>query len=165
MPLATPVSLERELVDFLGDLSTLQDELLAVLSDKRKVLSSGDLSGIAALQGREETLLVRLNDMQSRRECLLARAGDEGLPQQNLQRLASSIDHVAGTELAPLISAMNARTRILRGGAFTNWLLAHRTLLHLSQLVEIIATGGRMKPTYTTGESVHARGALLDREA
>jgi len=165
MPLANPVSLERELVDFLGDLSALQDDLLAVLNDKRKALSRGDLTGISELQGREESLLGRLNEMQSRRDSLLARAGNEGRPRQNLERLAHSIDHTTGTALTPRISAMNARTRILRGGAFTNWLLAHRTLLHLSQLVEIIATGGRMKRTYTEGESVHARGALLDREA
>ena len=57
------------------------------------------------------------------------------------------------------------RMRLLQTGLLTNWLLAQRTLLHISQLLEIIATGGRIQPTYVVSESVQSRGALLDQEA
>jgi hypothetical protein len=43
--------------------------------------------------------------------------------------------------------------------------LAQRTLIHLSQMLEIIATGGQMQPTYGKKESVGASGALVDQEA
>ena len=57
------------------------------------------------------------------------------------------------------------RTRVLRHHSLTNWVLVQRTLIHLSQMLEIIATGGEMQPTYGKEESVHARGALVDRAA
>jgi hypothetical protein len=41
--------------------------------------------------------------------------------------------------------------------------VVQRTLIHLSQMLEIIATGGQMQPTYGKKESVQARGALVDR--
>ncbi len=40
---------------------------------------------------------------------------------------------------------------------------AQRTVLHLSQLLEIIATGGRAQPTYGKGRSADCGGALLDQ--
>ena len=55
--------------------------------------------------------------------------------------------------------------RILQHHSLANWVLAQRSLLHVSQLLEIIATGGRMQPTYGDSESVHARGSLVNHEA
>jgi hypothetical protein len=40
-----------------------------------------------------------------------------------------------------------------------------RTLLHLSQLIGIIATGGQSLPTYGKGADCRASGALVDRAA
>jgi hypothetical protein len=53
----------------------------------------------------------------------------------------------------------------LQHQSLTNWVLVQRTLLHLSQLIEIIATGGRLKPTYGKGSDHQAGGALVDRAA
>ena len=58
-----------------------------------------------------------------------------------------------------------ARMRLLQHQSLANWVLAQRSLLHVSQLIEIIATGGRMQPTYGDKESVHARGSLVNQEA
>ncbi len=52
---------------------------------------------------------------------------------------------------------MHTRTTI------TNWVVAQRTLIHLSQLLEIIATGGRMKPTYGKEEAEHTTGGLVNQ--
>ena len=41
--------------------------------------------------------------------------------------------------------------------------LVQRALIHLSQMLEIIATGGQMQPTYEKKDSVEASGALVDR--
>jgi hypothetical protein len=57
------------------------------------------------------------------------------------------------------------RSRILRHECLTNWVLVQQSLLHLSQLIEIIATGGRMKPTYGNGSDRQDHGALVDRAA
>jgi hypothetical protein len=55
--------------------------------------------------------------------------------------------------------------RLLQHHSLTNWVLAQRSLLHITQLLEIVATGGRLQPTYGKGASSHARGALVDQEA
>jgi hypothetical protein len=49
--------------------------------------------------------------------------------------------------------------------SLTNWVLVQRTLIHLSQMLEIIATGGRMKPTYGEGGRTDAGGSLVDQAA
>jgi hypothetical protein len=56
------------------------------------------------------------------------------------------------------------RARLLRHEGLVNWVLVQRTLIHLSQLLEIIATGGRLQPTYRKEESLRAGGALVDQE-
>jgi hypothetical protein len=43
--------------------------------------------------------------------------------------------------------------------------LVQRSLLHLSQLIEIIATGGRPQPTYGNGPERQNCGSLVDRAA
>jgi hypothetical protein len=55
------------------------------------------------------------------------------------------------------------RARLLQHQSLTNWVLVQRTLLHLSHVVEIIATGGRMQPTYGKGAPVSAGGILVDQ--
>jgi hypothetical protein len=38
-----------------------------------------------------------------------------------------------------------------------------RTVLHLSQMLEIIATGGRTQPTYGNSPRAHRGGSLIDQ--
>jgi len=51
---------------------------------------------------------------------------------------------------------------LLQHHSLVNWVVIQRTLLHLSQMLEIIATGGRLQPTYGKGESSTASGTLMD---
>ena len=48
--------------------------------------------------------------------------------------------------------------RLLQHHSLTNWVLVQRTLIHLSQVLEIIATGGRLKPTYGKDDSADSGG-------
>ena len=57
------------------------------------------------------------------------------------------------------------RSQLLRHQSLTNWVVVQRSLLHLSQMIEIIATGGRPKPTYDKGSGSHSGGSLVDRAA
>ena len=70
-----------------------------------------------------------------------------------------------GSLLAQEIDDSSTRMRLLQHQSLTNWVLAQRSILHLSQLLEIIATGGRLQPTYGRDESSASSGALVDREA
>lgn len=165
MTSATEPQLEQDLVEFLNELSELQQELLTVLQEKREHLARGNLAGIEEVQPREEVLISKLNHCHHQRQLLLDRAHEQGLGSNDLGSLAETIQRTEGPALSEQVRTLNARMRMLQNGTLTNWLLAQRSLLHLSQLVEIIATGGKMQPTYVMGEAVHARGALLDQEA
>lgn len=165
MPIAVETNLERNLVDFLQELALVQDELLDVLNRKRNCLARGVLSEFHELQTREEGIIERLTACQQKRTQLLREAQELGIDSENLSDLAETIDHQHESQLQPRVRQLKGRMRILQSGTLTNWLLAQRTLLHIAQLIEIIATGGQMQPTYAVGESVQPRGSLLNREA
>ncbi len=156
---------EVDLAELLNDLSSVQDELLGVLSDKRDRMAAGDLQSMSEMAAREEQLCERLKACHDRRGQLLQRAGEQGLPHDSIGELASALPKNSAGKLGKRVKEASSRMRLLQHQSLTNWVLAQRTLLHLSQMLEIIATGGQLQPTYGRGESGHSRGALVDREA
>ena len=161
----TPVSWESELAALLAALSSSQDELLQLLAEKRELLVRNDVPGLAAIQPREQQLIERLQSCHDRRLSLLAQAAQEGLPGDSIRALSAALPGGASRAMRDQIQQAQARARLLQHHSLTNWVLAQRSLLHVSQLLEIIATGGRMQPTYGDRESVHARGSLVNDEA
>jgi len=156
---------ETELAALLSELSSVQDDLLDLLTKKRQFLVKTDVAGMQSLAGREQELIERLQACQQNRSRLLERAGQQGLPHGSIRALAAALPTPGRKELARQVQDASTRARLLQHQSLTNWVLVQRTLLHLSQLLEIIATGGRMRTTYGKGESAHASGALVDRAA
>ena len=156
---------ESELASFLTELSAVQDESLEILTQKRELLVAADVDGLAEVTRREQGLIERLQGCLERRAKLLERAGQEGLPSESIRSLAAALPDGEKKELTDQLNEATGRTRLLRHHSLTNWVLVQRTLIHLSQMLEIIATGGQMRPTYGKEESVDARGALVDRAA
>ena len=103
--------------------------------------------------------------MHDEREDLLARAKKEGLPSESISALSKALPPEKTGDLPERIAQANARMRLLQNQSITNWIVIQRTLIHLSQMLEIIATGGRLQPTYGEGEPVNASGSLVDRAA
>ncbi len=157
------IAWESELAEFLTDLSAVQDATLEILTKKRQCIVAKDLDGLAAIGRREQEVIERLGQCLQRREGLLRRAADEGLPSDSLQSLTAALPVRERRDLSGRFRHSAARARLLRHHSLTNWVVVQRTLLHLAQMVEIIATGGRMKPTYGEDEPVHSGGALMDR--
>lgn len=160
----SPIPWETELANLLGELSDVQSEMLDVLSLKRQHMASGDLEAMQGLQPREQEVCDRLQACHHQRSELLDQAGKEGLPSDSIGTLASSLSNEKKGGLAKQVKETSSRMRLLQHHSLTNWVIAQRSLIHLSQLLEIIASGGRLQPTYGKGESVHSRGALVDRE-
>jgi hypothetical protein len=158
-------SWESDLGTLLTDLLAVQDEFLATLSRKRQFLMDADADGLTAVGRQEELLIGSLQDCLRRREDLLARAAREGLPSASIRALSRSLPRARRGELEDRVELAASRARLLKHHSLTNWVLAQRTLIHLSQMLEIIATGGRLKPTYGEGELAGARGALVDGAA
>ncbi len=156
------VEWESEFADLLGELSDVQGDLLALLTEKRALLVKADGDGLATINDRESALVARLEQCQERRLGLLARAANDGRQAPNLRTLARSLSPAQHRQLAPQLNEAALRARELQRESLTNWVIAQRTLIHLSQLLEIIATGGRLQPTYGR-EAASSSGALLNQ--
>ena len=156
---------ESELASFMNDLSSVQNETLEVLALKRKCLANVDTEGLATLAGREEELMNRLQQCLQRRTEMLEKADQQGMPASSIGALAKSLPSGRKGELGEQVKQANGRTRLLRHQSLTNWVLVQRTLLHLSQMLEIIATGGQKKPTYSKDQTSQGGGALVDSVA
>jgi hypothetical protein len=156
---------ETEVAQLLTDLSAAQDELFAILARKRTMLIESDHSGLATLIPEEEQLIAKMQSCASRREDLLRRAKKEGLPSKNIAALSKSLPTAGNGDLQDRIRQSNDRMRLLQNQSLTNWIVIQRTLIHLSQMLEIIATGGRLQPTYGDEEPVNSSGSLVDRAA
>ena len=155
-------SWEVEFADLLGELSATQADLLALLAEKRTALKQADSDALSAIGEREELLVARLQQCQDRRLRLLAQAAGEGRAAPNLRALARSLSPAQHRQIMPQIDEAARRARTLQHESLANWVIAQRTLIHLSQLLEIIATGGRLQPTYG-GMAAASSGALLNQ--
>ena len=156
---------ESELADLLGDLLAVQGRLLAVVGRKRQCLMDGDLEGLSGIGQEEEELLSALHDCVTRRESLLQRAKEDGMPNRNIRTLAAALPQASRGRLASEVREASHRARLLQHQSLTNWVVIQRTLLHLSQMIEIIATGGQLQPTYGGGASAQSNGKLVDQAA
>ncbi|NMC19030.1 MAG: flagellar protein FlgN [Thermogutta sp.] len=157
---------DTQLASMLNELSDLQRHSLDVLERKRRALATADMEGLARTTEEEGRIVERLQSFVARREALLEQAQREGLPCRGIRELATAVGGTGTAQRRQLLEAAG-RARLLQIQALTNWMLTQKAVIHLSQLLEIIATGGRPKPTYDKGEScqrLESCGALVDRE-
>ena len=156
---------ETQLAALLDELFNVQSELLQVLQAKQQALARADLVQMVDLHPREAQLADRLAQCHRRRQELLSAARQQGLATENLEALANCIDSGNAGKLGSRVKQAAARMRLLQHQSLANWVLAQRALLHVAQVLEIIATGGRMQPTYGDKELPAARGVLVHDEA
>ena len=159
------MTLETDIASLLDELSAVQSELLNVLQRKRQCLLDQNAAGLADIAADETQILSRLQACHDRRGELLADAASEGRPADTLRSLAGTLPRMQRRAVETQIRDAESRSRLLQHHSLTNWVVTQRTLLHLSQLLEIIATGGRIKPTYGNGESSSPGGSMLDHAA
>jgi hypothetical protein len=156
---------ETEIGGLLTELADVQSALLATLHEKREILAANDQQALVAMGSRENALIERLQACHERRQLLLERAAAEGLPSDSIRSLSKQLPAESRGSMQASIREAADRSRLLQHQSLTNWVLVQRTLLHLSQMIEIIATGGRPRPTYGKGSDRAQSGALVDRAA
>jgi hypothetical protein len=160
---ATTTSWEAKLAALLERLSAAQRELLALLALKRTHLMARDHEALAALAGREQQLAAELRACHEQRQELLAAADAEGLPHDSLAELTASLPEAGVRRLSGSVAEARQRARLIRQECLAQWVAVQRTVLHLAQMLEIIATGGRVQPTYGKGPGPARGGALIDQ--
>jgi hypothetical protein len=156
---------ESRIAELLANLSQVQGDLLALLGRKGEALAQKDYAVLAECTSQESDLLARLEACHACRQQLLDAAREEGHPAVSVEQLAGSIDTPRRHELRRQVTEARRRMRLLQHQSLSNWVVAQRTLIHLSQLIEVVATGGRMRTTYGAADSVLFGGALVDQQA
>lgn len=156
---------ETEVAALLTELSAAQDDLFDVLAKKRSLLASADVAGLDALAEREHLLIARLQACQDRRAELLKHAAAQGLASDSIRTLTRNMTGAKRQELSAKVAQAASRARLLQHQSLTNWVITQRALIHLSQMLEIIATGGRPRPTYGKETANPNSGTLVDQAA
>jgi hypothetical protein len=156
---------ESDIAELLAELADVQGALLDLLHEKRQLLATSDHDALVAMASREQALIDRLQNCHDKRQQLLARAQSAGMQADSIDGLSKQLAPDRRARVQASIRQAADRSRLLQHQSLTNWVLVQRTLLHLSQLIEIIATGGRLKPTYGNGSDRQASGELVDRAA
>jgi hypothetical protein len=149
----------------LEQLSTAQQRLLDLLGRKRQLIVAGDYRGLAAVQEEEQALGAELMACQQLRQELLQRAQQEGLPSDALTALNRALPGGPAARRRTALDEAQRRSQLIRHECLAQWVAVQRSLLHLSQMLEIIATGGRPRPTYGDASRREPSGALLDQKS
>lgn len=165
MPVTESAVDVAQVADLLNELSQVQTELLELLRQKQLRMASRSPDELVSLVEREQELAARLQACHERRTLLLEQARHEGLPDDSITSLAQAMEGSPRSPLSQQVKEASSRMRLLQHHSLVNWVLAQRALLHVAQLLEIIATGGRMQPTYGKVASPTARGNLINSEA
>lgn len=157
------INWESELAELLERLAATQKQLLGLLSQKHDLLMQRDHSGLAALAPQEESLCAELQACHEHRQQLLDRAAEEGLPSDSIQSLTQALPEDKAQSLRQPLDESTQRSQLLRHQSISQWVVVQRTVLHLSHMLEIIATGGQLQPTYGKGGPTDNSGSLMDR--
>jgi hypothetical protein len=157
------IAWESELAKLLSRLSDAQQQLLKLLDRKRETLINRDHAALSALVPEEEKLCAELQACHEQRQQLLDEAAAAGMPADSIRSLSQALPNGESQTLGRSIDEASKRSRLLRNHCVSQWVAMQRTMLHLSHMVEIIATGGQLKPTYGKGGAATNSGALMDQ--
>jgi hypothetical protein len=157
------INWEAELAELLDRLAAAQQQLLTLLSRKHDLLMHRDHIGLAALAPEEQLLCAELQACNQRRQQLLDQAAQAGLPADSIRSLTQSLPNETAQTLQQPLDESQRRSHLLRHQSLSQWVVVQRTLLHLSQMLEIIATGGQLQPTYGKEGAAHQSGSLMDQ--
>ena len=157
----------KQLADFLGATLQAQKDTAALLERKRELFAKNNLAAVGELAREEQAAGDRLKQCVAERDKLLQYAAAEGLPSQSIETLAKAVVPYSDDEFFALLRSVQYQTQLLRQHNITSWVVTQRAMLHASQMLEIIATRGRMKSTYTREHQRNigtTGGTLVDRK-
>jgi len=157
--------MEHDLYQFLSRLSDVQKRAQAVLERKQELLVKPDRDALTAIAVEEQEVLAQLAQCLARREEILATARQRGYVVESIQSLCRILP--VHSECRRLVEESVRRSRMIQSLSLTNWVITQKSIIHLSHLLEIIATRGKGKPTYhRQGEKESGvTGGFVDRAA
>ncbi|MDR1141578.1 MAG: flagellar protein FlgN [Planctomycetaceae bacterium] len=161
------MEIEHEIIVFLSQLATVQEKILDILTKKQALLVKPDKESLAAITTEEEHTLILLQQSLDHRKKILESAQKQGHDVDSIQMLCEQI-FPKPREWRMLVNAAHNRNRQIRYLALANWTVSQKSLIHLTQILEIIETRGQGKTTYKPqkGKEEHSSGGgFVDRVA
>jgi flagellar biosynthesis/type III secretory pathway chaperone len=156
------------ILDFLNQLSQIQESAISVLQEKQVLLVSAERSALDAVAVRENDLIVKLRDVQLKRQAILRRAAKDGVNADSIAALCNIL-FPTNLNLRRQIDAVRQRSRQIHFIALSNLTMTQRSITHLNQIIELIETRGLGKTTYsnTVIKSDNHKGGsgIVDRVA
>ena len=159
------MSIALEIQEFLTSLARPQGELAALFVEKDEALRRLRVDDLNRISLGEQELGQRLQGHLARRGQLLESARAQGLPGESLQQLAGALAPVDQNLLREQIRSSELQSGELRHASWVHWIVTQRSYNHFTELLELIAHGGHLAPTYSGRAQAPAGGtggAILD---
>ena len=157
--------MKTDIQNFLQQLIETQSQVLAILKKKQTILVKPEKEAIALVTAEEEEALNKMQNILKRREELLTAARLQNVQSNTIEQLCGHF-FPHNTEVQKLLDEAKHRTHQIGLLAYTNWTIARKSLIHVSQILELLETQGQGKTTYQPQTHTDtARGGLMDRVA
>ena len=154
--------MQTDLQNFLQKLNETQIQMLAVLHKKQAILVRPEKEAIALITHEEQQSLGAMQSILQQREDILTAARLQNIRGDSIEQLCGHF-FPHNIEVQKLLDETKYQTEQIRLLAYTNWTLSRKSLIHVSQILELLATQGRGKTTYQPRQP--AGGSRVNRVA
>ena len=156
--------MKTDLLDFLNQLIETQNQMLAVLHKQQALLVKPKKEVMASVYAEEETVREKMQQVLNRREELLTTARLQNISGDSIEQLcAHFFPH--NIEVQKMLDEAKHRTHQIRLLAYTNWTMSRKSMIHVSQILELLETRGQGKTTYHPRPADVSGGGFVDRVA
>jgi hypothetical protein len=163
------VELARQIEELIVAIDDTQDRLAAIYRDKRAAIRQADGPTIDRLTRTEESLVADLQVHLRQRERILDQARQSGLPSDSLVAVVQTFETPFRERLLGQLEATRRMADANRRESWIVWIVCKQSLRFFSDVIELIANGGRRAPIYLARPGGVAElspgGALLDAHA
>jgi len=156
--------MKTDLLDFLKQLAEAQNQMLDILKKKQAVLVRPEKETITLISAEEEKTLKKMQGVLEQREELLAAARLQNIPSSSIEQLCGHF-FPCNLDVHKLLHEIRHRTQQIGLLAYTNWTMSRKSLIHISQILELLETRGQGKTTYHSRPPDTSGGGFVDRVA
>jgi len=157
--------MKTDLQHYLYQLLDVQTQMLAVLHKQQAILVRPTKETLASISVKEEEALAQMQGILNRREELLTSARLQNIHGDSIEQLCDYF-FPHNIEIQKLLNEARSRAQQIQLLAYTNWTLDRKSLIHVSQILELLQTRGQGKTTYQPQMTASASGGYsVDRVA
>ena len=157
----TPDQLLAAVPQLVDELLTTGDELLRHYERKSAAMQRASADELMKLTEAELALTQRLERGLNARRAILQEAGRQRLPHKSIRELVAKLPEAPVEELNAALARIQQQAQQLRLAGWSQWVVAHRTHAHYTELIDLIAQGGYRSPTYSQHTTREGKGGVL----